>query len=108
MLKDPRSHRRYKTAARAYIAAAEPGTPCALCGDPVDTTLPSTDPDGPTVEHTLAIRDILAAAETQAHALDLACDTALWGVAHSTCQSRQGASVTNGRAVVVYEPSRDW
>lgn len=108
MLKDPRSHRRYVTAAKAYIAAAEPGTPCALCDEPVDTTLPSTHRDGPTIEHRLPVRRILAAAQTQREALDLACDTSLWGIAHARCQSRQGADVTNGKAAVVYEPSQVW
>jgi hypothetical protein len=107
-MRDPRRHRRYATAARAFIASHEPGTACALCGEPVDTRLPGTIPDGPTVEHRLPIRTILATAQTQAEALALACDTSLWGVAHRRCQSRQGGEVTNGRAVVVYEPSRDW
>ncbi len=108
LLKDPRSHKRYRTAAKAWIGEQPPGTVCALCAQPVDTTLPSTTPDGPTVEHRLPIRRILAAAQTQAEALALACDTSLWGLAHRRCQDRQGAAVTNGRAAVVYEPSRDW
>ena len=108
MLKDPRSHRRYKTASAAWIRNQDPGSPCCLCGDPVDTSLPRTVPAGPTVEHRLPVRDILAQADTQQQALDLACNEDLWDLAHRVCQDRQGASVTNGRAAVVYEPSRDW
>lgn len=108
MLRDPRSHKRYRTASATWIAAQPDGSPCGLCGQPVDTSLPRTAPLGPTVEHRLPIRDILATSETQQQALDLACDQDLWDLAHRVCQDRQGASVTNGRAAVVYEPSRDW
>lgn len=111
-MRDPRSHRTYRTAAKAYIAAHPPGTPCALCHQPVDTTLPSTTPDGPTIEHRLPIRRILLAATSQAEALALACDASMWGIAHRVCQDRQGgqvqADMKAGRAEVVYEPSRDW
>lgn len=107
-LKDPRSHKRYRTAAKTYIAGRPPGTPCALCDQPIDTTLPSTTPPGPTIEHRLPIRTILAQAQTQAEALALACDETLWALAHRQCQDRQGAAVTNGRTTVMYQPSRDW
>lgn len=108
MLKDPRSHKRYRTASARWIAALPNPTPCSLCGRDIDTTLPRTVPAGPTVEHRLPIRRILATAETQAQALALACDETLWDAAHRRCQDQQGAAVTNGRARVVYEPSRDW
>ena len=106
-LRDPRSHRRYIEAANAYVLAAPKYVPCALCDDDVDTDLPRTHSDGPTIEHRLPVRTILATARTQAEALALACDTALWAIAHSRCQSRQGASVTNRRAMEG-TPSRAW
>lgn len=105
--RDPRSHRRYRTTAKAYIAAHPPGTPCCLCGEGIDTTLPSTTPLGPTIEHRIPIRDILTAARDDAEALAMACDTEAWGIAHRVCQDRQGADVTNGRATT-YSPSRAW
>lgn len=107
-VRDPRSHRRYRTAAKAYIAAHPPGTPCCLCDEPIDTTLPSTTRRGPTVEHLVPVREILAAARDDAQALAMACDTSSWGIAHRVCQDRQGANVTNDREVVTYTPSRDW
>lgn len=95
-MRDPRSHRRYRTAAKAYIAAHPPGSPCCLCGAGIDTTLPSTVAAGPTVEHRIPIRDILTTARNDAEALTAACDTTTWGIAHRRCQDRQGARVTNG------------
>jgi hypothetical protein len=110
-MRDPRSHRRYRTAAKAYIAA-HPGATCCLCDDPIDTTLPSTMPWGPTIEHLVPIRDIIASARDDMQALAAACDTSSWGIAHRRCQDQQGASVTNGRIeptqAVVYVPSIDW
>lgn len=104
-LTDPRSHRRYTDTARRHIALAPPTVPCALCHHDVDTTL-SAGPGKPTVEHRLPIRTILATARTQAEALTLACDVTMWGIAHSRCQSQQGAGVTNSRSSGT--PSRDW
>lgn len=106
-LRDPRSHRRYVEAARTYIAQAPALVPCALCDDDVDTTLPRTARLGPTIEHRLPVRTILATAQTQAEALAIACDQNLWGIAHRVCQDRQGAGVTN-RTVAEGTPSRDW
>ena len=96
-MRDPRSHRRYVTTRRHWLNGYQggPGT-CCLCGNPVDTSLPGTDPHGPTIEHTLPIRDILALARDDAHALALACDTSLWQLAHRRCQARQGQVVTAG------------
>lgn len=105
--RDPRSHRRYRTAAKTYIAAHPPGSACCLCGDAIDTTLPSTVALGPTVEHHVPIRDILTAARDDAHALAMACDTSTWGIAHRRCQDRQGAAVTNARPTM-HSPSRHW
>lgn len=107
-LRDPRSHRRYVAAAKAFIARAPNPTPCALCSDDVDTTLPRTTRRGPTIEHRIPVRTILATAQSQAQALTLACDESLWGIAHSECQSRQGAHVTNGRPSTTGTPSRAW
>lgn len=106
-LRDPRSHRRYVEAANAYVLAAPKYVPCALCDDDVDTDLPRTHSDGPTIEHRLPVRTILATAQTQAEALAIACDQNLWGIAHRVCQDRQGAGVTN-RTVAEGTPSRDW
>lgn len=85
-MRDPRSHRRYVTAATAY-KAANLGAPCALCGQPVWTR--------PTVEHRLAVRHIQAIARDYAHAVELACDQSMWAMAHSRCQSQQGARAVN-------------
>lgn len=106
--RDPRSHRRYRTAAKAYIAAHQPGTPCCLCDQPIDTRLPSTTALGPTIEHRVPIRVILNQARDNDQALALACDTSTWGIAHRRCQDKQGAQVTNGRDAVTYTPSRTW
>lgn len=105
-MRDPRSHRRYRTAAKAYIAA-NPGATCCLCGRGIDTTLPSTTRWGPTIEHLVPIRDIIAAARDDAEALRMACDTSTWGIAHRRCQDQQGASVTNSRSGA-HTPSRTW
>lgn len=107
-LRDPRSHRRYVAAAVAFIARSPQVVPCALCDEDVDTTLSRRSKRGPTIEHKLPIRTILASATTQAQALALACDEGLWAIAHSECQSRQGAGVTNGRPERAGTPSREW
>lgn len=107
-LRDPRSHRRYVEASAAYIARAPHLVTCALCGEDVDTTLPRTHRRGPTIEHRLAVRFILANVRSQAEALAVACDEDLWSIAHSECQSRQGAGVTNGRPASDGTPSRPW
>lgn len=107
-MRDPRSHRRYRDAARAWIQRHQPGHPCCLCGEPVDTRLPGATAFGPTVEHRLPIRTILATSGTFPQALELACDASLWGLAHRRCQDRQGAAVTNSRHRAGYVPSRDW
>ena len=103
-MRDPRSHRRYVESSAAYIAAlGGAAVPCAICREPVNTTLPRTHRLGPTIEHRLPIRHIRATAQTWAQAVTLACDTTLWGIAHRGCQDRQGAQVraaqTAGRMV---------
>lgn len=94
----------------AWLPTAYPV--CCLCGEPVDATLPGTAPRGPTVEHTLPVRRILAMSRSWDEALALVCDTSLWLLAHKVCQDRQGAAVVNGspkrRGAAVRRPSRAW
>lgn len=85
-MRDPRSHRRYVEAARTY-KQQNLGAPCALCGLPVVSA--------PTVEHRLPIRTIRATARDYAEAVALACDQTMWAMAHSRCQSQQGARAAN-------------
>ena len=81
-LRDPRSHRRYVEAAARYIAASPNPTPCALCGDPVDTPRPRTTPRGPPIEHRYQDRRILAAARPQAAARAQTSDVQLGWLRH--------------------------
>ena len=113
---DPRNHRRYLQARKAWLAGYQgrPGT-CCLCGQPVNTSLPGTHRLGPTIEHRLPIRVIRATAQTWAECVALACDTSLWGLAHRRCQSRQGQAVTtvlnrrrNAARKAARTASRDW
>jgi hypothetical protein len=95
---NPRSHRRYKDVARAYIASLPGPVPCVLCGTLVDVGLPGSHPLGPTIEHNPPVRVLIAAARTYAEAVALVADTRNWaGVAHRRCQSRQGQAVTAAR-----------
>lgn len=87
-MRDPRSHRRYVDAARVYKQQNH-GAPCALCGLPVLTS--------PTVEHRLPIITIQETARDYAEAVALACDQSMWAMAHSRCQSQQGARSANAR-----------
>lgn len=92
---DPRTHSRYQRLRREWLRTADPV--CCLCGNDVNTALPGRHPQGPTIEHTVPIRLILVQTQTKDEALDMACNTSLWAMAHSRCQSQQGARVTNGR-----------
>lgn len=104
---DPRSHPRYSRTRRAWLPTADPV--CCHCRRPVDTSLPGTHPLGPTVEHTLPVRVILASVGSWADAVDLACDTSLWLLAHKRCNDAQGAHVTNAKARQQVRPgSRRW
>lgn len=96
MQRDPRSTRRYKQAARAYLDK-HTGThvACVLCSLPVDMTLPSTHRHGPTVEHVVPVRVIREQARTWGECVDWACDPRSWGIAHWLCQARQGAHAAN-------------
>lgn len=53
-------------------------------------TKPGTHNDGPTVEHKLPIRHIVAGVQGYQDAVDLACNQDLWDLAHRKCQNRQG------------------
>lgn len=99
-MRDPRSHRRYRTLAAAYKRQHH-GEACALCHLPVVSRA--------TIEHRLPVRTILAMSSTDAEALALACDTSMWGMAHSRCQSQQGARAVNERKPQrVTARQRDW
>ena len=95
MTKDPRSHRRYKDAARAWIASLPSPVTCLLCGQPCNTTLPGTHPLGPTVEHQPPVRWIVANTRDYREAVAWVANPSTWaGVAHRRCQARQGQRAT--------------
>ena len=98
MKRDPRTSSRYQAARRAYLAAHPPGVPCALCGRPVDTSLPGMATWGPTIEHRIPVRRLRQAADSWERLVELTCDTSMWAVAHSHCQKRQGGASTVERA----------
>ncbi len=108
-MRDPRTSRRYRNQ-RAQWIPTQAGLRCWLCDQPVDVTLPGTHPLGPTVEHRLPVREIQAAAATWDDAVAIACDINLWAIAHSRCQSQQGARVSNVTRHGKSErnPSRAW
>lgn len=113
-MSNPRQHRRYTETRAAWLAGygGQLGT-CVLCGHAVDTSLPGTHPAGPTVEHRLPIRHIIAMTQSDAEALAMACDTTLWALAHKRCQSRQGGKAAGGRKIYgkplgALESSRRW
>lgn len=103
---DPRKSRRYRAAALRWIRARR-GWPCALCGVEVNVDLPGTHPWGPTIEHTVPVRVLVATATSRANLLDLVCDEKTWALAHRRCQASQGARVTN-RARQTQRGSRRW
>ena len=101
---DPRHGYAYQKLRAAFVRSQTTGTPCSLCGRPIDTTLSGRLPWGPTVEHTVPVRE----------RPDLALDVAHWRLAHRRCQSQQGAHATNGTASAGrspdprVRPSRAW
>lgn len=105
-----RSSSQYRRLRAQWLKHAPNPSPCALCGMPVDTTLPGTHPWGPTIEHAIPIRwtHTLTRDSKQAHAL--ACDTSQWAIAHKRCQDRQGAHAANAvrRTRVQPNASRRW
>ena len=102
---DPRSSARYVRESAVWLARISAAN-CALCGRPVDMTLPRTSPAGPTVEHLIPIRRIIRMTARWDDAVALACDQTQWAVAHRRCQSRQGqrASIESK----MRRPSREW
>ena len=95
-MRDPRNQRRYIQTRHHWLAGYNGSTgTCALCGQPVDTTLPGTHPAGPTIEHRIPIRHMRAMVQTWPELLALACDTSLWALAHRRCQDRQGQQATS-------------
>ncbi|MGE3813487.1 MAG: hypothetical protein AB7I24_18255 [Candidatus Nanopelagicales bacterium] len=98
---DPRHSSAYVMRRRRFIKAQPVGTPCALCGEPIDTRLPGTHPAGPTIEHVVPVR----------HRPDLALDDTLWALAHKSCNDHQGGRAAHDDVPpgpVVYVPSQEW
>lgn len=109
-MRDPRNSRKYADLRRDYIARADPI--CDLCGGWIDTTLPGTHRLGPTIEHRVPIRDVLAYCQTQAEVNAMALDTQTWALAHAKCNQLQGASaggtIITTRNAQRRRGSRDW
>ena len=95
---DPRKAERAITPKTKAILAVH------LYGQPVDLDASGDSPRGPTIEHTYPVRMILARAQSWEHAVELACITTQWRLAHRLCQNKQGARVTNAP----HQPSRVW
>lgn len=106
-MQDPRTSRRYKNARTIWLRQSA-GTTCALCGGTVNLDLPGMSAHGPTIEHTLPIRTIIATATSYEHAVALCCDTTLWALAHRRCQARQGAHAVNSARQGRTTASRQW
>lgn len=104
-MRDPRTSSRYQRARREYIAAHRSGHPCALCGRPIDTTLPGTAKWGPTIEHRVPVRTLRLHAETWDALVTLTCDTRSWALAHLHCQRQQGGPAAHS---VKRPPSSRW
>ena len=98
-MKDPRRSGRYTKARRLWLDGfgGQHGT-CCMCGGVVDTSLPGTHPYGPSVEHRVPVRRLLAQASSPAAALAMVCDTSLWALAHRRCNDRQGGASSVERA----------
>lgn len=111
-LRDPRTSGPYKRLRAAFIARHPSGSPCCLCGRPIDTSLSGMAKWGPTVEHHVPVSVLRRHAATWADLVALCCDVSTWGIAHRTCQQRQGASM-GGRVIAARKaarrvPYRDW
>ena len=116
---DPRASRAYLTKRRLWLAGFGGAiVPCALCGLPVDSSLPPGRPGSPTVEHRVKVSQLRRMARDWAHLVALVSDTSMWAPtpAHRRCQSRQGQQVTTAinrarnrkRAPVLGGASREW
>ena len=109
MWPDPRSTRRYIGAARRYIDAhRNEHVACALCGGIIDMGAPSSDPLGPSVEHTIPVRWIRTHAATREECVDMACNQDAWALAHRRCQHQQGARAVNANRSQPANHSRAW
>lgn len=106
-MRDPRSHRSYQQAARSYINRQPNPASCSLCGETIDTRLPRTIPEGPTIEHRAPIRYLRTIAVDDADLLTLALDETNWALAHRRCQDKQGAAAANTRNTRRHN-SREW
>jgi hypothetical protein len=95
MMPDPRRSSRYVVTRRKWMRQQVDGTPCALCGRPVDVSLPGTAPWGPTVEHLTPVRALRRMARDEAELIAMCCDVTTWALSHRRCQDRQGAQVSN-------------
>jgi len=104
-MRDPRSSARYIQTSQTWLQNQTQAT-CALCGAPVDMTLPRTSRNGPTVEHTLPIRAILRLTPHWDEQVRLTCDQTRWKVAHKVCQDRQGQRASQQKQQ--HRPSRKW
>lgn len=106
-MRDPRTSGTYKAARAIWLRNC--GTRCALCGGTVQLDLSGMHPYGPTIEHTLPIRTIIATAPDYPAAVAMCCDTSLWQLAHRRCQAMQGARAVNAtRAGTDQRSSRAW
>ena len=113
-LPGPRTRGPYITQRKKYLATITAAR-CCLCGGPVNMAAPRKSPMGATIEHRIPVRKILADARSWAEVMALVCDTRHWSIAHSRCQSRQGAIAANtgrGRPRITVQPaehhSRVW
>lgn len=111
-MRDPRGSAKYQRTRRAWLAGYQGGLgTCCLCGLPVDVSLPGNHRWGPTVEHRLPVRRIVAMSASFTEAVALACDTSTWALAHFHCQSRQGGASSSERECKPRMPmnaSRQW
>lgn len=89
----------YSSARSARLAtAAARGEPCALCGHPINYTLPGRRPDGPSVDHIVPRR----------FGGDLTNPNNL-RPAHTGCNARRGDTTNRrNRATPKRSPSRWW
>lgn len=108
MLRDPRSHKRYRNARLDYIARHGAQAPCALCGKVIDLGLPGSHKWGPTIEHRVPVRTLRLMARSNDELLDLACDRSTWALAHLHCQRRQGGPAATSSRVPKPAPSSRW
>lgn len=70
------------------------GAPCCICRQPIDYELPSTDPDGCSVQHV----------KSRALFPHLTWDPANWAPAHLGCNKAEGKTPT----VAIGQTSRRW